>query len=151
LPLAPYRRHLALLRGVAPPPDAPLVYSLDDVSYARPEEGGLLASPCDEDAGPPGAPAVDDRALALLCEKLACYLPAAASARVAKAWACQRTFAPDRLPALGADPRVRGLHWCAGLGGSGVTVGLAAARRVADALLGGAPIEADLAAARLVS
>ena len=104
LPLAPYRRHLALLRVA--PPRTPLVYSWTTSRTRAPRRAGC--SPALRRGGwPPGAPAVDDRALALLCEKLACYLPAAASARVAKAWACQRTFAPIALRARRRPARPR--------------------------------------------
>ena len=32
-----------------------------------------------------------------------------------------RTFAPDELFVVGADPRLNGLFWVAGLGGHGIT------------------------------
>lgn len=130
----PYRRHLALLSGVPIPAETPLVCSLDDVCYVRPESGGFLASPCDASATPPGFVAVDGDILSLLADKLARMIPRAADARVVRSWACQRTFAADQLPVLGADTRLRGLHYCAGLGGSGITVGLEAGRLVAAAI-----------------
>lgn len=144
----PLLRHLALLRGPAVPADAPLAYAMDEGCYARPEQGGVLASPCDEAPTAPGecGPARPD-ALEALARKLSRALPGAAGARVATAWSCQRTFAPDRLPVVGEDPRLPGLFYCAGLGGAGMTVGLVAGRLAADAVLGCASADASSFAA----
>ena len=47
-----------------------------------------------------------------------------------------RTFAPDELFVIGADPRLQGLYWVAGLGGHGITcapiLGAMAAEWVAE-------------------
>ncbi len=42
-------------------------------------------------------------------------------------WAGLRSFAPDRLPVYGADPRVPGFLWFAGQGGFGIQTAPAAA------------------------
>jgi D-arginine dehydrogenase len=116
---------------------------LDDVGlYVRPDGDAWLACPCDERPEPapagPGSrrpPAAD--AVRLTDDKLARYLPALAGASWAAGWSGLRTFAPDRRPLLGPDPALPGLHWCAGLGGSGVTCAPAAGEAVATWLAGG--------------
>jgi D-arginine dehydrogenase len=40
--------------------------------------------------------------------------------RVEHSWAGLRTFAPDRVPVVGYDPRVSGFFWLAGQGGYGI-------------------------------
>ncbi|MBW8815158.1 MAG: FAD-binding oxidoreductase [Caulobacterales bacterium] len=40
--------------------------------------------------------------------------------RVAHRWAGLRTFAPDRVPVVGMDPRADGFFWLAGQGGYGI-------------------------------
>ncbi len=100
---------------------------IDDVGvYVRPESGGWLMSACDERVdypapGPGSQGSVPEATRALLSDKLQRHLPALAQARPAGGWTGLRTFAPDRRPALGADPERPGLWWAAGLGGFGVS------------------------------
>ena len=137
LPLESRRRHLALLvPDQKVEREMPVVWRLDQEVYFRPESGAVLASPCDEDVWPAEVPPCSVAALELLAERLACSAPMLATAAVRRSWACLRTFVPDRGLATGADPRVRGLFWLAGLGGRGMTCGLAAGELAADALLG---------------
>ena len=51
-------------------------------------------------------------------------------------WAGLRSFAPDRLPVYGYDPRVPGFFWFAGQGGFGIQTAPAAACLGAQLLLG---------------
>jgi D-arginine dehydrogenase len=55
--------------------------------------------------------------------------------RIERSWAGLRTFAPDRLPVYGFDPRAPGFFWCAGQGGFGIQTSPAAARLAAALLL----------------
>lgn len=55
---------------------------------------------------------------------------------VERRWAGLRSFAPDRLPVYGRDPRVEGFAWFAGQGGYGIQTAPAAARLTAQLLLG---------------
>jgi len=153
LPLQPRRRHLVQL---ALPPgmeaDAPVVWSLGDEMYLRPESGGLLASPCDEAAWEPEIPASDPAGLELLARKLGRLAPRLAESSVRRAWACLRTFAPDAAAVVGPDPRVAGLSWLGGLGGHGMTGGPAAGELLAATITGAAhPLAAVLAPARLLT
>jgi D-arginine dehydrogenase len=141
-PLFPLRRTLlrtaphALSR-----PDHPWVW-LDDVGlYVRTDEDGWLVCPCDElpepaPAGPGSRGTPPDPIVALAEDKLRRYLPALSGVTWRAGWSGLRTFAPDRRPLLGPDPALPGLHWCAGLGGSGVTCAPAAGEAAAAWLLG---------------
>jgi D-arginine dehydrogenase len=127
LPLVPVRRHLVVLAPEAPPArDAPTVWDVELGSYFRPEGTTLLASPGDAVPWPAELPAADPKALELLEDRLATMAPSLVHARVRRSWACLRTFAPDRTTVVGADPRVAGLFWLAGLGGHGMSTGVAA-------------------------
>lgn len=128
LPLTPLRRHLVWLSYQKRPLEtgSPVLWCLDDEVYIRPEGSGYLASPCDEEKHTPCIPPTEMDALASLEGKLRQLSPALAEGGVGRAWACLRTFAADRDPVIGPDPRVKGLFWLAGLGGHGMTLGMAA-------------------------
>jgi D-arginine dehydrogenase len=152
LPLTPVRRHLVQLLSDAPlPAGHPVVWRLDDELYYRAESSGVLASPCDAVPWPPCAPPSEPAALELLAAKLQRTAPALASAQVRAAWACLRTFAPDRELCLGEDPRVAGLWWFGGLGGRGMAVAPAAGELLAAAMRGQAPIRPALSPNRLLA
>ncbi len=138
LPLRPLRRHLAQLVPSNPVDEhGPTVWSLGEVEvYFRPESGGALASPCDEVPWPPSLPPADAGALETLADRLGKLAPALGLARVQRAWACLRTFAPDRVPVIGADSRVEGLYWIAALGGSGMSMGVGAGEMLAELMSG---------------
>jgi glycine/D-amino acid oxidase-like deaminating enzyme len=154
LPLQPLRRHLAQLDPADPADEhGPTVWALGDTEvYFRPESGGLLASPCDETPWPPSLPPTDPEALDRLADRLAKLAPALGLASLRRTWACLRTFAPDRLPVIGPDPRLEGLYWLAALGGSGMSVGVGAGELLA-ALVAGREhsLAAPVAPARLLA
>lgn len=135
LELTPMRRHVAQL-DAATPASSPVVWCVDDEAYFRPESGGTLASPCDEDPYQPCLPPEAPHARELLAEKLARLAPSLAQAGVRRGWGCLRTFAKDRAMVIGRDPRVPGLSYFAGLGGHGMTAGVAAGELLAKALTG---------------
>ena len=137
-PLKCFRRHL-FVSGDAEflPRDAPLVWDLDIGYYVRPEGAGLLLCPCDETEHPPGMPAVDPEAEALLADKLLKHAPGLADISLRRSWACLRTFAPDRLPVIGWDPEIDGLFHVSGLGGFGVTTSLAIGDVASTLICGG--------------
>jgi D-arginine dehydrogenase len=142
-PLIPLRRTLLFgEEATISRPDHPWCW-VDDVGiYARPEAGGWLVSGCDEAVapsppGPGSSGAVEDAHRALASDKLDRHIPALAGLRLSRGWTGLRTFAPDRAPVLGQDPEVSGLWWVAGLGGFGVTCGIAAAEAVTTWMGGG--------------
>ncbi|MBL92766.1 MAG: hypothetical protein CMH56_13255 [Myxococcales bacterium] len=137
LDLAPLRRHLVILdvpKGAAP---NGVFWRVDDQPcYFRPESGKVLFSPCDETLWPPEAPQKDPEALNLVVDAIQKTFPGFQEAQVVRYWSGLRTFAPDRKPILGPDERVPGLHWCAGLGGHGMTIGCGAGEAVVSGILG---------------
>ncbi len=123
LPLVPYRRHL-LVTEPLPQVDRrwPVIWIVGDEFYFRPESGGLLMCACD--AVPvqrEQGELTDAQELEHIAVKAGRWLPGLATARVARAWAGTRTFAPDKHFVVGTDPRLQGLFWAAGLGGHGIT------------------------------
>ncbi|MCC6217823.1 MAG: FAD-binding oxidoreductase [Polyangiaceae bacterium] len=152
LPLGPVRRHLVQLEPERPvAPGGPTIWDAGLGSYFRPESGGVLASPADAEPWAAADPPADPAALELLWSRLDRMAPALAAARVRRSWACLRTFAPDHVSVIGADPRVVGLHWLAGLGGHGITCGAAAGELLAAVVTGAEhPARAAFAPARLL-
>jgi D-arginine dehydrogenase len=135
--LRPLRRSAAIL----PAPDGhdirrwPLFASAAEHWYAKPEAGRLMVSPADEDPVDPQDAWPDDMVLA---EGLHRYeqMVTVPVTRVERSWAGLRTFAPDRSPVAGFDPRAEGFFWLAGQGGYGVQTAPALAHLTA-ALVGG--------------
>ena len=147
IPLVPHRRTIVVF---AVPLDArawPLVASDADQLYFAPESGGLKLSPMDEEPMEACDPQPDDVAVARGFERLARLAPALVPRALGRKWAGLRTFAPDRVPVVGEDPRVRGFFWLAGQGGCGIEtspiVGQIAAGLIVDGRCG------HLAASRL--
>lgn len=119
--LQPMRRSIAVL----PAPeghatrDWPLTAEAGDRWYVKPETGRLLVSPADEDPVDPHDAYVDDMVLAEGLHRFeqAVTMPVT---RVETSWAGLRTFAPDRTPVAGFEPRAEGFFWLAGQGGYGM-------------------------------
>jgi len=144
--LTPMRRTVILFRPASAAIDDswPLVLDLDEDFYFKPETGRILASPADETpTGPCDVqPEAFDIALTVDRIQRATRLDVP---RIETAWAGLRSFAPDRVPVVGADPRCTNFIWCAGQGGYGIQTAPAVARLTAAAALGRDP-PADLAA-----
>jgi len=137
LSLKPLNRHLMLTPAVkSVMPDWPYVWDTAHGLYFRPEGGGLLLCPCDEEARTPGDYRIDHGQHERLAELLECRQPRLADVSIRKCWTGQRTFSEDRKFVIGHDPRWRCLFHVAGLGGHGVTtsfaVGEFAARQIAS-------------------
>ena len=153
LGLRSLRRHLAQLDIDGPVEAAgPVVWRLGDGEvYVRPESGGLLASPCDEEPWPACVPPTSAESMVELAVRLARAMPVVASARVRRSWACLRTFASDRGFVIGADPRVGGLFWLGGLGGRGMSCSLGLGELAAALVVGEPhPLAAAVSPARLL-
>ncbi|GGM28221.1 NAD(P)/FAD-dependent oxidoreductase [Dactylosporangium sucinum] len=133
--LTPLRRTVAVVGAPGVLPSWPLVLDVGDAFYFRPERGGLLVSPADETPSPPvdAAAAPADVELALERVRAATTLDLRT---VRTSWAGLRTFAPDRNPVVGPDPRQEGFFWFAGQGGAGIQAAPALARLAAARLLG---------------
>ncbi len=136
LGIQPYRRTVAQLRvEPVPAPSLPLVLDLGEAFYFKPESGRLWLSPHDETPSPPCDAAPEEIDVALAVSRLEQVVEWRVEA-VEHRWAGLRSFAPDRLPVYGFDPRVEGFFWCAGQGGFGIQTAPAAAALAAALLLG---------------
>jgi len=139
IPFQPLRRHLAWT-GAPCPAGQPWAWWADRPLYFRPESGGALLCACDESPVALPArgrqPACDAAVLEGLAASLGELAPGLTAAPVARLWCGLRTFAPDRRFVLGPDPVRPGLFWVAGLGGHGMTSGLALGQLAADLILG---------------
>ncbi|MDZ7907253.1 MAG: FAD-binding oxidoreductase [Gemmobacter sp.] len=139
LGLTPLRRSMARI----PAPGGhdvsrwPMIFGAGESWYAKPDAGALIVSPAEEHATTPHDAWADDMVLA---EGLARYeeMVTTPVTRLIANWAGLRTFAPDRVPVIGADPSDPAFFWLAGQGGYGFQTSFAAARLVAD-LLGARP------------
>ena len=139
LGIQPLRRTVVQLRtDPAPAPDLPLVLDIGGGFYFKPENGRLWLSPHDETPTPPCDAAPEDIDIATAIDRLAQVMDWQVQA-VEHKWAGLRSFAPDRLPLYGPDPRVEGFAWFAGQGGFGIQTAPAAARLAAQILLGNGP------------
>jgi D-arginine dehydrogenase len=135
--LRPHRRHLVqLLATPATPRTSAVAWNVDSGVYLRHEGSGVLACPGDHVPHAPGLPSVDPAELERLARLLPQTAPALRHAEVQRAWACLRTMSSDLDPAIGPDPRLPGLFWLSGLGGFGMTAGLAAGELLARIMEG---------------
>ncbi len=130
--LQPMRRTAVL---VEPPRGAditgwPAIIDVDEQFYFKPDAGKLLISPADETPVEAGDAQPEELDIAIGADRVQAALDIDIR-RVAHSWAGLRTFAPDRVPVVGFDPRVEGLFWCAGQGGYGIQTAPALARTAA--------------------
>jgi D-arginine dehydrogenase len=144
LPLRPCRRHL-LSTGPAEgvDPEWPFVWDVAHEFYFRPESGGLLLSPCDEEEFTPSDAPADPAFQVALAEKLHQFAPRLLEFRIQTAWAGLRTLTPDGRFVIGWDPLIENFFWVAGLGGHGVTTSPAYGRLAAQIIAGDRPAGAD--------
>jgi len=155
LPFVPYRRHL-MVTEVLPQvnPRWPVVWILGEEFYFRHESGGLLMCGCDAvPVSPEQGEVADPLQLERIAAKAARWLPSLTDARVVRFWAGMRTFVPDELFVIGADPRLKGLYWTAGLGGHGITCAPVIGRLAADWIADGHsahPAAVSLSPARFI-
>ncbi len=155
LPFTPYRRHLLITEPLPQVnPRWPVVWIVGEEFYFRPESGGLLMSGCDAvKVTPEQGETTDPAEVERIAAKASHWLPSLGDARVGRAWAGLRTFAPDDLFVVGADPRLQGFYWVAGLGGHGITCSPLIGSMAADWIAEGKsnhPAAAALAPDRLV-
>jgi D-arginine dehydrogenase len=134
----PLRRHLVWSPA---PTEArnPWAWWADRNLYVRPESGGLLMCACEEQETTlpqrGQQPDCDSSVLSLLSQQLKELAPSLEEAPIARLWCGLRTFAPDRRFVIGHDPLNPRLFWVAGLGGHGMTSGLAVGELAARTLL----------------
>ncbi len=112
----------------------PAVIEIAETFYFKPDAGRLLVCPADETPSPPCDAQPEEIDVALAVDRFE-HATTVSVRRVIRKWAGLRTFAPDRSPVAGFDPRARGFFWMAGQGGYGLQMGPALARAAAALLL----------------
>jgi D-arginine dehydrogenase len=149
--IQPYRRTMIQLRtDPAAAASLPHVADISGGFYFKPEAGGRLwLSPHDETPVDPGDVQPEEIDVAIAIDRFEQVVDWRVAA-VERRWAGLRSFAPDRLPVYGFDPRAPGFFWCAGQGGFGIQTAPAGAALAAALLLGVAP-DASVAAIDPVS
>ena len=97
----------------------PLVVDVDESFYFKPDAGKLLLSPADETPTPASDAFPDELDIAIAVDRIS-NISSLEVSSVTHSWAGLRTFASDRTPVIGFDPRAKGFFWLAGQGGYGV-------------------------------
>ena len=151
LGLQAYRRSMARL----PAPGGwdvsnwPMLFGPGETWYAKPDAGGWIVSPADED--PVGAMDAwaDDTVLAEGIARYSAHVTEPVT-RVETNWAGLRTFAKDRALVIGEAPDAARFFWLAGQGGYGFQTGPAAAAHLAH-LVTSAPAVVDRSVAACLS
>lgn len=115
----------------------PAVIDMGETRYFKPDAGALMLSLADETDSPPCDAWADDEDVATAVDRVQqiADLPVE---RVIATWAGLRTFAPDRLPVVGWDPRADRFLWLAGQGGYGLQTAPAMAQLAASIVRGAA-------------
>jgi D-arginine dehydrogenase len=113
----------------------PFAKTVGDELYFAPESGRLFASPMDEVPTEPCDAQPDEYEVALAAHRVE-ERTIIRVERIHSRWAGLRTFAPDRHPIAGFDPRAEGFFWFAGQGGFGLQTSPVMAR-VAESLIAG--------------
>lgn len=124
--------------------NAPVVWDDTMGFYVRMAADRFAVSPCDivDAQGDRGCPRYETVAATITAARSTleeCSTDPSTVGPVIRAWTGYRDLTPDDRPILGVDDRVKGLHWCAGLGGHGMTLGLASGRATALSVTGAAP------------
>lgn len=150
LGIQPYRRSMARL----PAPGGhdtshwPFTDAVGESWYAKPDAGGWLVSPSEEDPVPPQDAWADDMVIAEGLDRYARYVTEPVT-RVTQTWAGLRSFAPDRALVIGPDAAEPAFLWCAGQGGYGFQTAFAAGQLLADLALERSPVLDDATRAAL--
>ncbi|GAA0472854.1 FAD-binding oxidoreductase [Parasphingorhabdus litoris] len=127
--IQPMRRTMVQLQtDPASSADMPLVVALDGSFYFKPEAGGSYwLSPHDETPVPASDVAPEEWDVAVAIDRFQSVLDVEIRT-VNRKWAGLRSFAPDRLPVYGFDPKQPDFFWFAGQGGFGIQTAPAAAK-----------------------
>ncbi|MBB6467349.1 D-arginine dehydrogenase [Aminobacter lissarensis] len=120
----------------------PLVVDLHERFYFKPDASRLIGSLADEADTEPCDAYPEDIDVATAAYNIE-EVTGLDVGRPSTPWAGLRTFAPDRTPVVGFDPRLPGFFWLGGQGGYGFQVSLTLAR-LGSALMRGEPLPDDL-------
>ncbi|MFV0645265.1 MAG: NAD(P)/FAD-dependent oxidoreductase [Sphingomonadaceae bacterium] len=138
--IQPLRRTIAQIRtSPRPPASLSLVLDVDEQFYFKPESGRLWLSPHDETPSQPCDAAPEELDIAKAIDRFGQVTDWTVEA-VERSWAGLRSFATDRVPVYGYDPKEPAFFWFAGQGGFGIQTAPAAAR-LATQIMRGLPAD----------
>ncbi len=122
----------------------PMLVSLDESFYLKPDAGMFLGSPANADPVPPHDVQPEELDIALGIHRIE-EATTLSIRRPTRTWAGLRSFVSDGDLLAGFDPQVPGLFWVAGQGGYGIQTSPAMGQASA-ALVRGAALPQELAA-----
>ncbi len=116
----------------------PIVVDADERFYFKPEVGQLMGSLAEETPMEPCDVRPEEIDVALAIQRIT-HATRFQIRTVRRTWAGLRTFAPDRLPVVGAEPAAPGFFWLAGQGGYGIMTSPAMAQLITALVTGHEP------------
>lgn len=134
--ITPCRRSAAIIplaEGLDPSP-WPMIASIAETWYAKPDAGRLMVSPADQDPVAPCDAWVDDIVLAEGIDRFERATTVSVT-RVEHQWAGLRSFTTDHEPVVGFDTKAQGFFWLAGQGGNGIQTSPALSQLAADMII----------------
>lgn len=145
LGLQPKRRAAFIFAGPQDPECQhwPMLVSLDESFYMKPDAGMFLGSPANADPVPPHDVQPEELDIALGIHQIE-EATTLSIRRPTRTWAGLRSFVSDGDLLAGFDPQVPGLFWVAGQGGYGIQTSPAMGQASA-ALVRGAALPQELA------
>lgn len=132
--LQPLRRTAAIIDAPAEASTWPVVHTIANDLYFKPEAPGLMVCGQDETPSEPMDAYPHDIDIAVAMDRFTGFTTLPVS-RVAHQWAGLRTFSADRRPVLGFDHAAPRFFWLAGQGGFGIQTSAGLGRLTADAIL----------------
>ena len=132
----PLRRSAAIIKadGFENVDRWPVVVSVSENWYAKPQSGMLIVSPADEDLVEPHDAWPEDMVLAQGLHRFEQFM-AIEVKRIESSWAGLRTFVKDRNPVVGFSEQAPGFFWLAGQGGYGIQTAPVLAQISCDLIL----------------
>jgi D-arginine dehydrogenase len=144
LGITPLRRTALIVQAPGVDASWPMIGDVTEEWYAKPDVGRLLCSPADETPSQPCDAQPEEFDVAICVDRIENAFDLAIK-RIESRWAGLRSFAPDRTPVAGFDPRALGFFWLAGQGGYGIQTAPALAA-ISAALICGEPVPEEFQA-----
>jgi len=149
MPLVPMRRTAAIIPAPANSRDWPLVHTINENLYFKPESPGLMVCPQDETPSEAMDAFPMDIDVAIAIDRFA-QIAEHDVKQVMRSWAGLRTFAPDRRPIVGFAPQAQGFFWLVGQGGFGVQTSPGLGEHAAGIILGRAQPAVEIDVTRFI-
>lgn len=135
VPLTPMRRTAAIIPAPGNTTGWPLVHTISEDLYFKPESPGLMVCPQDETPSAAMDAFADELDVAIALDRFA-QIADHPVERIMHQWAGLRTFAPDRYPVVGFANQAKRFFWLAGQGGFGVQTSPGLGQHAANTILG---------------